>query len=112
MPATIFGLAWAKPLLTVRMSAMTSRLRLETSILALPCEPSITSSVLGDQPTRLLALELVGIGVAGGEGVFVEHHPDLLRRGPGVEVAQHLHAQPGLLRQIAQEELALVELRA
>ena len=80
------------------------------------CEASITSSVFGVQPTqplsrRAAARQLVLIGVAGDEGVFVEHQAQRARRRLRIEIAQHGHGHAGFLREVANEELALVELR-
>ena len=60
---------------------------------------------------RLRAAELVLVGIAGDERVFVEHQAELARRRARIEVAQHHDRQAGFLREIADEELALVELR-
>ena len=51
------------------------------------------------------------VGVAGDEGVFVEHQAELAGRRARVEIAQHRDRHAGFLREIADEELALVELR-
>ena len=115
-PFTISGCALAKPLFTASTSAMTSRLRFDTSALAAPLLASMTSSVFGVQPTQPLSRppplgELVLIGVAGDERIFVEHQAERAGRGLRVEVAQHDHGHAGFLREIADEELALVELR-
>ena len=115
-PFTISGCALAKPLFTASTSATTSRLRFDTSTLAAPFEASITSSVFGVQPTqplsrRAAARELMLIGVAGDERILVEHQAERAGRGLRIEIAQHGHRHAGFLREITDEELALVELR-
>ena len=115
-PRTIFGFSLAKPLFTASTSAMTSRLRFDTSTFAVPFGLSTTSSVRGVQPTqpfsRLRRSELVRVGVAGDERVFVEHEAELARRAASRrDRAARVTGTPGFLREIADEELALVELR-
>ena len=61
--------------------------------------------------TAAVAPQLVVVGVARDEGVFVQHEPQFVRSGLRVEIAQDAHRHAGLLRQVADEELALVELR-
>ena len=60
---------------------------------------------------RLRAAELVLVRVAGDERVFVEHQAELAGGGSRIEIAQHCDRHAGFLREIANEELALVELR-
>ena len=61
---------------------------------------------------RLRAAELVLVRVAGDERIFVEHQAELARRRARIEVAQHHDRQARFLREIADEELAFVELRS
>jgi len=56
MPATIFGLAWAKALVDREDIGDDQEVcGWRPSILALPWEAAITSSVFGDQPTQPLS---------------------------------------------------------
>ncbi len=110
------GCSLAKPRFTASTSAMTSRLRFDTSTLALPS--GLLDDFVGARrpadaavQARLRAAELVLVGVAGDERVFVEHQAELARRRPRVEVAQHDDRHARFLREVANEELALVELR-
>src|SRR3990167_4411721 len=107
-PLTICGWALAKPLLTTRISATTSRLRLDTSIFAAPADSATAWSVRGDQPT--LAGQFSDIGIAGDKGILVEHQAQLVGPRTRLEVAQHLDRHAGLAGQVADKELAFVEL--
>ena len=110
------GCSLAKPLFTASTSAMTSRLRFDTSAFAAPLRRfdhfvGLRRPAHAAVEPATAARELVLIGVAGDERIFVEHEAQRAGRGLRIEVAQHRHRHAGFLREIADEELALVELR-
>ncbi|MDT4845683.1 hypothetical protein FQZ97_796770 [compost metagenome] len=58
----------------------------------------------------LLAGQFGGVGIAGDKGVLVEHQTQLVRSRTAVQIAQHPDRHAGFGRQVADKELALVEL--
>ena len=115
-PWTIFGCSCAKPRWTISTSAMISRLRLEVRTWACPPLPLTTSETFGSHVTHagelvLARLHVAQEQVAGLEAVLGIDHVQAIGVRRRVEAAERIDRQPGLLCEVADEEVDLGELR-